>query len=158
MNDFDWSLCSTTHSVVDDRGGQIGVDTVVQPLDSFDLLFLPGGVGTRTLQNDHAFIEWLKTAYPARLKVSACTGALLLGAAGFLRGRRATTHPSAYPELQGYCGSVVRDRVVVEGDIVTAGGVSSAIDVGLHIVQKLAGADARSRIASQMDYPYRRNL
>ena len=157
MDDFEWRICSTTQTVVDDRGLRFEADTVAQPLDSFDMLFVPGGFGTRTLQNDHAFVAWLKTANPARLKVSVCTGALLLGAAGFLRGRRATTHPSAYTELQAYCGSVVRDRVVDEGDIVTAGGVSSAIDAGLHVVQKLAGAEARSRIATQMDYPYRWN-
>jgi len=157
IDDFEWRICSPTQSVVDDRGLGIQADTVAQPLDSFDMLFLPGGFATRTLQNDHAFVEWLKTANSARLKVSVCTGALLLGAAGFLRGHRATTHPSAYTELRAYCGSVVRDRVVDEGDIVTAGGVSSAIDAGLHIVQKLAGVEARSRIAAQMDYPYRWN-
>jgi len=157
MDDFEWRICSTTKSVVDDRGLRIEANTVAEPLDSYDMVFLPGGFGTRTLQNDRAFVDWLKTAKSARLKVSVCTGALLLGAAGFLRDRRATTHPSAYKELEPYCGSVVQERVVDEGDIVTAGGVSSAIDAGLHIVQKLAGADARARIAAQMDYPYRWN-
>jgi transcriptional regulator GlxA family with amidase domain len=52
---------------------------------------------------------------------------------------------------------VVQERVVDEGDIITARGVSSAIDLGLHLVQRLAGADARARIASQMDYPYQWN-
>ncbi len=92
-----------------------------------------------------------------RLKVSVCTGALLLGAAGFLRGRRATTHPNALKELEPYCGTVVRERVVDEGDVITAGGVACAIDAGLHLVQKLAGAEARARIAAEMDYPYRWN-
>ncbi len=154
MDDFEWRLCAISNRVVDDRGLRIEVDIVAQPLGSFDLLFVPGGFGTRTLQHDPEFINWLKTAHSASLKVSVCTGALLLGAAGFLYGRLATTHPNAYTELQAYCRSVVHDRVVDEGDIVTAGGVLSAIDAGLHIVQKLAGAEARSRIAAQMDYPY----
>lgn len=158
MDDFEWRVCATAQGVVDDRGLRIQADTVAQPLDSYDMVFLPGGFGTRTLQNDRAFVDWLKSAQSARLKVSVCTGALLLGAAGFLRGRRATTHPSAYKELEPYCGSVVQDRVVDEGDVVTAGGVSSAIDAGLHIVQKLAGAGARDRVAVQMDYPYRSNV
>jgi cyclohexyl-isocyanide hydratase len=72
------------------------------------------------------------------LKVSVCTGALLLGAAGFLQGRRATTHPSVYKELEPYCGMVVRERVVDEGDVITAGGVSASIDLGLHLVERLA--------------------
>jgi cyclohexyl-isocyanide hydratase len=82
---------------------------------------------------------------------------LLLGAAGFLRGKRATTHPSALKGLEPYCQSVVRERVVDDGDTITAGGVSSAIDAGLHLVQRLAGPDARARVAAQMDYPYRWN-
>ena len=157
MEDFEWRICSTIQQVVDDRGLRIGVDAVAEPLDSYDMLFVPGGFGTRSLQHDRGFVDWLKTAGSARLKVSVCTGALLLGAAGFLRGRRATTHPSAHQDLEPYCGAVVHDRVVDEGDIITAGGVSSAIDLGLHLVERLAGAGARTRIATQMDYPYRWN-
>jgi cyclohexyl-isocyanide hydratase len=158
LDDFEWRVCSTTPHVVDDRGLRYEADTVNEPLDSFDMLVVPGGLGTRDLQHDRSFIDWLKGARSVPLKVSVCTGALLLGAAGFLQGRRATTHPSAYKELEPYCGVVVRERVVDEGDIITARGVSSAIDMGLHLVQRLAGAAARDRIAAQMDYPYRWNL
>lgn len=157
MDDFEWRICSTAQWIVDDRGLRIEGNSIAEALDSYDMVFLPGGFGTRNLQNDRAFVDWLKTAESAWLKVSVCTGALLLGAAGFLRGRRATTHPEAYKELEPYCESVVQDRVVDDGDIVTAGGVSCAIDAGLHIVQKLAGPEARVRIAAQMDYPYRWN-
>lgn len=155
IDDFEWRICSTTPCAVDDRGLRIEADAVNEPLDSYDLLFVPGGLGTRNLQHDHRFIGWLKAARSVPLKVSVCTGALLMGAAGFLQGRRATTHPGAYQELEPYCGEVVRERVVDEGDLITAGGVSSALDLGLHLVQRLAGADARDRIAAQMDYPYR---
>ncbi len=155
IDDFEWDVCAMAPAIVDDRGLRIEVASVRQPLGAYDMVFVPGGFGTRTLQHDSAFIDWLKSASSVPLKASVCTGALLLGAAGFLRGRRATTHPAELKELERYCGSVVRDRVVDEGDIVTAGGVSAAIDAGLHIVEKLAGADARARIASQMDYPYR---
>jgi transcriptional regulator GlxA family with amidase domain len=155
IEDFEWRVCSTTRSVVDDRGLRIEPDATGEPLDAYDLLFVPGGFGTRELQHDSRFIDWLKTARAVPLKVSVCTGALLLGAAGFLRGRRATTHPSACKELEPSCGLVVRERVVDEGDIITAGGVSASIDLGLHLVQRLAGVNGRERIASQMDYPYR---
>ena len=157
IDDFEWRICSTTQHVVDDRGLRIEADAVGEPLDSYDMLFVPGGFGTRNLQHDRSFIDWLKTARSVPLKVSVCTGALLLGAAGFLRGRRATTNPSAYKDLEPYCGVVVHERVVDEGDIITARGVSSAIDLGLHLVQRLASADARDRIATQMDYPYQWN-
>jgi transcriptional regulator GlxA family with amidase domain len=157
MDDFQWRICALTREVVDDRGLRLLADAAGEPLGSYDMLFVPGGFGTRSLQHDGGFLDWLRTARPAPLKISVCTGALLLGAAGFLRGRRATTHPSAYQELVPYCGTVVQERVVDDGDLITARGVSSAIDLGLHLVQRLAGADARDRVAAQMDYPYRWN-
>ena len=157
IDDFEWRICSTTQYVVDDRGLRFEAEAIGEPLDSYDMLFVPGGFGTRDLQHDRDFIDWLKTARSVPLKVSVCTGALLVGAAGFLQGRRATTHPSAYKELEPYCSVVVRERVVDEGDIITAGGVSASIDAGLYLVQRLAGAEARDRIAAQMDYPYRWN-
>jgi transcriptional regulator GlxA family with amidase domain len=154
LDDFEWRVCSMTRQVVDDRGLKLEADTVAQPLAPYEMIVVPGGYGTRTLQHDEAFIDWLKTAHAVPLKVSVCTGALLLGAAGFLQGRRATTHPGAYKELEPYCKTVVEERVVDEGDIITARGVSSALDMGLHVVQRLAGAEARNRVAEQMDYPY----
>ena len=98
--------------------------------------------------------EWIRTAQNVPLKISVCTCALLLGAAGFLKGKRATTHPGAYQELEPYCATVAVERIVDEGGIVTGSGVSASIDLGLHVVQRLAGANARARIAKQMDYPY----
>lgn len=157
MEDFEWRICAMANQVTDDRGLRVAADTVAEPLNSYDLLFVPGGVGTRTLQNDAKFIQWLQTAGDAQLKVSVCTGALLLGAAGFLKGRRATTHPSAYKELEPYCATVIQERVVDEGNVITGRGVSTSIDLGLHVVERLAGADARARVATQMDYPYRWN-
>lgn len=157
MEEIEWRICAMTQSVVDDRGLRIEANMVAESLDSYDIVFVPGGFGTRTLQHDRAFVDWLTTAAVARLKVSVCTGALLLGAAGFLRGRRATTHPNAYKALEPYCGSVIHDRVVDEGEVITSSGVSAAVDLGLHIVQRLAGEEARERIATQMDYPYRWN-
>ena len=155
MPDFEWRICARQPRVTDDRGLALMADSIDETLDNFDLVFIPGGLGTRTLQHDRAFVNWIASAQPAKLKVSVCTGALLLGAAGFLRGRRATTHPSALKELEPYCASVISERIVDEGAVITGGGVSASIDLGLHIAERLSGADARNRIARQMDYPYR---
>ena len=151
---FEWRLCARSPQVADDRGALIAADSIGEDLGSYDLIFVPGGFGTRALQHDDAFVEWIGTAAAAKLKVSVCTGALLLGAAGFLRGRRATTHPNAYGELAPYCAKVLDERVVDEGDVITARGVSASIDLGLHVVERIAGAEARARVARQMDYPY----
>jgi len=87
----------------------------------------------------------------ADLLASVCTGSLLLGAAGFLDGVPATTHPSAYDDLAEYC-EVRGDRVVDAGDVVTARGVSSSLDLGLYLVERLADETTRREIAAQMDY------
>ena len=153
MPQLSWDLCAFTPQVADDRGLAFTPTKVREPLRDYDLLIVPGGFGTRALVDDAPFIAWLRTAASCELKASVCTGSLLLGAAGFLSGRRATTHPNAFRELGRFCGKVVEDqRVVDEGDVVTAGGVTAAIDLGLHLVGRLAGREGRERIRKQMDY------
>jgi cyclohexyl-isocyanide hydratase len=154
LPEFNWRICAFTQKVCDDKGLRFTPDTVAAPLGGYDMLVIPGGFGTRALQHDRAFMEWLRSAAPVKLKTSVCTGALLLGSAGFLTGKQATTHPRAFDELKLYCTAVVDRRVVDEGEVVTAGGVSSSIDLGLHLVERLAGSQARASIAKQMDYPY----
>ena len=75
-------------------------------------------------------------------------------AAGFLKGKRATTHPNALEDLKAYCTDLSRQRIVDEGDVVTGGGVATSLDLGLHIVERLTNAEVRRKIAKQMDYPY----
>jgi cyclohexyl-isocyanide hydratase len=157
MPDLEWDICAYTDIVKDDRGLVMVPTAIQEPLQAYDLLVVPGGYGTRTLIQNRDFIEWIKTAEPCKLKVSVCTGALLLGAAGFLRDRRATTHRSAFQELEPFCHKVLDRRIVDEGDIITARGVSSGIDEGLYVVERVAGGEARSKIARQMDYPYTLN-
>lgn len=154
MPKFHWQICSFCEDVSDIQDLRFNPDSFQQHLGDFDLLVVPGGYGSRSLQHNEEFITWIKTAAPVPLKASVCTGSLLLGAAGFLQGKRATTHPNAYEELARYCGEVSHQRVVDAGDIVTARGVTSAIDLGLYLVERIAGKDIRREIARQMDYPY----
>jgi transcriptional regulator GlxA family with amidase domain len=152
--DFRWEFCALEKSVTDDRGLEIQATCVATSLEDFDVLLVPGGFGTECLVRDSAFLEWLRTADPVPLKASVCTGALLLGAAGWLRGRAATTHPNSYRELAAYCEEVKQERVVDAGEVITGRGVTAAIDVGLRVVQRIVGAEARQTIAHQMDYPW----
>jgi cyclohexyl-isocyanide hydratase len=154
MDDVAWDLCAFREPVSDARGLHFTPDRVDAPLDEYDLLVVPGGHGTHPLQEDEAFLDWLRTAEPVELKASVCTGSLLLGAAGFLDGHRATTHPNALDDLAPYCAQGVEERVVDAGGVITARGVSAGIDLGLHVVERLAGAEIRTEIATQMDYPY----
>src|SRR6266581_3904639 len=151
--DFAWEFCALQPRVSDDRGFEIQATQVGNTLEQFDVLIVPGGFATRELTSDSQFMEWFGTAAAVPLKVSVCTGALLLGAAGWLRGCPATTHPSAYSDLAEYCLEVRHDRVVDAGGVITGRGVTAALDVGLTVVERLAGSDAREIIARQMDYP-----
>jgi cyclohexyl-isocyanide hydratase len=116
------------------------------------MVIVPGGFGVDVLENSPEFLEWLRTARHARWKVSVCTGSLLLGAVGFLQGKTATTHPSSLERLRKYCSAVSEERIVDEGDVITARGVTSSIDLGLYLAAKLAGPEVAGRIRKQMDY------
>jgi cyclohexyl-isocyanide hydratase len=146
-------VIGTDAEIVDETGLKITPDSVYEDLSRFDLLYVAGGLGTVTLMDNKRAIDYLKTWGDERPLASVCSGALLLGRAGFLRDKRATTHHQAVELLRPLCREVVTNRRVVdEGRIVTAGGVSSALDLGLYLVEKFWGADARVAIARQMEY------
>src|SRR5256712_13962978 len=97
-------------------------------------------------------LAYIKTWDSDRPLASVCTGTLLLGRAGTLRGKRATTHHRAFDLLRPLCREVVTDRRIVdEGQVVTAGGVASALDLGLYLVERFWGPAAREKIAAQME-------
>jgi cyclohexyl-isocyanide hydratase len=154
LPDLQWEVCARSMTVEDGAGLAFIPTKVGEPLHAYDLIIVPGGYGSRKLVEDGTFIGWLKTAAPCQLKVSVCTGALLLGAAGFLKGKTATTHRSAFDDLRPFCASVVDRRIVDEGDVITARGVSASIDLGLYLCEKFAGREIKERIRQQMDYEH----
>ena len=146
-------MIGTEAEIADETGLVMKPDAVYEDLAPFDLLYVPGGLGTRLLMDDRRLIDYLRTWGAERPLASVCTGALLLGRAGYLRELRATTHHRAYDLLRPLCREVVTDRRIVdEGRVVTAGGVASSLDLGLYLVEKFWGADARLKIAAQMEY------
>src|SRR5436309_12693129 len=120
------------------------------------ILVVPGGWGTRQQINHAPVIEWIKaTADRAELILSVCTGALLLAKAGLLDGLSATTHYSALDLLQEVAPSTLvrRDqRVVDNGKIVTAAGISAGIDASLHVIERLLGNTIARETADYMEY------
>src|SRR3989441_11752802 len=115
-------IIGTEPEIVDDTGLNVTPHAVYEDLAPFDLLYVPGGLGARMLMNDRRLLDYLRTWGAERPLASVCTGALLLGRAGDLRDRRATTHHSAFDLLRPLCREVVTDRRIVdEGRVVTAG-------------------------------------
>lgn len=104
-----------------------------------DLLFVPGGAaGTVKAMNDAALVRWIAArGQRSKLLASVCTGAILLGQAGLLKGRRATTHWATHALLADFGATPVDERVVWDGRLVTGAGVSAGIDLGLSIVARL---------------------
>ncbi|HLO80008.1 MAG TPA: DJ-1/PfpI family protein [Chitinophagaceae bacterium] len=147
-----WDLCSYTDTISDNFGLKIIPDKIQNTLAAYDAIVVPGGHGTRHLQYDKDFIDWIRTAEQARYKISICTGSLLLGAAGFLTHKKATTNYNEYENLKPYCREVSEERIVEDGDVITAGAVSASLDLGLYLCQKWAGEDARNEIRKKMDY------
>ncbi|MDL5363864.1 DJ-1/PfpI family protein [Halalkalicoccus sp. NIPERK01] len=156
-DDVEWDICATEPEVTGTGGLAVTATAMDENLKGYDMIVVPGGMNVNPLIEDETFVEWLKTAADCEYKVSVCTGALLLGAAGFLSGRRATTHPMAFDELPEYA-TLVEDRIVRDGDVITARGVTASIDLGLYLCELLASPAIRDEIKDQMDYPYGEEL
>ena len=150
--DLRWDICAYTDMVRDNHGFKIIPDKVRNNLGKYDAVIIPGGKGTRSLQNDEEFLEWLRSAEGAVYKISVCTGSLLLGAAGFLKEKKATTNFQEYDSLKQYCGEVIEQRIVDTGDIITSGAVSSSIDLGLYLCEKWSGPEAKEEVRKMIDY------
>jgi cyclohexyl-isocyanide hydratase len=118
-----------------------------------DLVFVPGGPGVNPLLEDDEVLAFLRhAAASARYVVSVCTGALVLGAAGLLRGRRAATHWMSREMLPAFGAEPVAERVVVDGNVFTGGGVTAGIDVALTVAAEIAGRVAAEAIQLAIEY------
>ena len=118
-----------------------------------DVICVPGGGGVGPLMEDEETLAFIKTqATNARYVTSVCTGALVLGAAGLLKGKRATTH-WAYHELLKPLGAIpVKDRVVRDGNLLTGGGITAGIDFALTLAAELFDKDTAQLLQLQLEY------
>ena len=143
------------------RGGlRVHPDHLIDDCPTLDALIVPGGPGAdeRTPVQDELILPFLRERVRSTATVaSVCTGAFLLGRAGLLDGRRATTHSSALEALRKEFPAVgvVTAKIVDEGSIVTAAGVSSGIDLALHLFGRWFEPAARARAAQALDGPWR---
>jgi transcriptional regulator GlxA family with amidase domain len=118
-----------------------------------DIIVVPGGIGTRALVADEALIGWVQRAHETSTwTTSVCTGALVLAAAGLLDGLQATTHWAARDTLGDLGAIPIAQRVVQQGKIVTAAGVSAGIDMALFLAAQIAGDQVAQAIQLGIEY------
>ncbi|QKG93668.1 DJ-1/PfpI family protein [Halorubrum salinarum] len=154
-------------TVTASHGTRVGVDGVLpdpESADAPDLLVVPGGGWSARDEDASAWAEAQKGDVPRALAghhaagtriASVCTGSMLLAEAGVTDGRRAVTHASAVEELRESGAEVVDARVVDDGDLLSAGGVTSGIDLALYVVEREFGEDVADRVATVIEYERR---
>jgi transcriptional regulator GlxA family with amidase domain len=151
-------VAETIEAVIATGGLKVLPDHDLQSCPPLDLVVIPGGWGTRHLVQNDTVVRWIQDqAQQVELATSVCTGSFLLGQAGLLDGRRATTHWSSLDRMEDTFPAVhvVRDqRVVEDGSVVTSAGIAAGIDLALRIVARYHGKAIGRATARHMEYPY----
>ena len=146
-------VAHTMAPVTTDRGMQIVPTITFADCPQLDLVMVPGGPGQQDLMEDETVLTFLrKQAAGAKYVTSVCTGSLVLGAAGLLKGKRATSHWAAIEHLKPLGAIPVSEKVVIDGNIITGAGVTSGIDFALSVAARLEGEDVARQIQLQIEY------
>jgi len=140
-------------SVASSTGLRLTPTTTYADCPQLDVICVPGGPGVNALMRDERTLSFVRAqAKGARFVASVCTGALVLGAAGLLRAKRATTHWASLDLLAAFGAVPVKARVVRDGALVTGGGVTAGIDLALTLIAELAGRDVAEAIQLNLEY------
>lgn len=143
----------TMEPVRDLKGLRLTPDATLAEAPPLDVLHVPGGFGQEALMEDAEVLGWIRQQAAGACRIfSVCTGALLCGAAGLLKGRRATTHWASLHLLPYFGATPVNERVVIDGSFVFAAGVTAGIDGALRLAAELRGDDAARAIQLYMAY------
>lgn len=143
----------TLEPVTAGGGMRILPDVTYADCPQLDLICVPGGGGMNPLLNDEETLDFLRRqAAKARYVTSVCTGSLVLGAAGLLKGKRAACHWMSRDMLKEFGATPDASRVVVDGNLISGGGVTAGIDFGLAVVAEILGEDAAKAIQLGIEY------
>jgi transcriptional regulator GlxA family with amidase domain len=147
-------LAATTGPKRTDNGMlALRADATFEELPDPEVIVVPGGFGTRALVRDESLLDWLRAAHrTSEWTTSVCTGSLVLAAAGILDGLEATTHWLAMELLAEFGAMPVSQRVVEQGKVVTAAGVSAGIDMALMLAARIAGDEVAKAIQLGIEY------
>ncbi len=148
-------LVSASRGEVRSENGCLGLiaDHALAEVPDPDIVLVPGGWGSRRLMRDEPTLEWLRAVdQGTRWTTSVCTGALLLGAAGLLEGKRATTNWLVLDALRQFGAEPIGGRYVLDGKVATAAGVTAGIDMALHLVSLEAGPEIAQAVQLGIEY------
>jgi len=146
-------LWKTLQPVEAETGLRMLPHATLRDCPALDVVCVPGGPGVSALMEDAEVLDWLRArAATARYVSSVCTGSLVLGAAGLLRGKRATSHWASHDLLAAFGAIPTPGRVVRDGNLFTGGGVTAGIDFALTMVAEIAGPLAAQAIQLQIEY------
>jgi len=135
------------------HGLTMNADRQLSDLSKYDVIVVPGGPGVGEVMKHKQLQYEIKKAYEAgKIVCSVCTGAFVLAEAGILKGKKATTFHTELNKLSKYGAFPVKERVVVEGYVITGAGVAASIDVGLKIVEILLGKETAAKVAEWIEY------
>lgn len=139
--------------VTADSGMRLLPTTTFADCPALDLICAPGGPGVNALLNDDVILDFVRRqAKSARYVTSVCTGALVLGAAGLLKGKRATTHWMSRDMLAAFGATPVNERIVFDGNVITGGGVTAGIDFALAVAAEAFSPDLAKSIQLGIEY------
>jgi transcriptional regulator GlxA family with amidase domain len=151
-------VAESTGTVVATGGLKVIPDVTIQTCPPLDLLVVPGGWGTRTEINNRRLVEWIgERGRAVETLTSVCTGSMLLGKAGLLDGRRATTHWRSLDRMrEAFPAVTVEEKlhVVEDGHVVTSAGISAGIDMALRVVTRYFGEAVGRTTARHMEYQF----
>lgn len=135
------------------NGLRILPDVTFENCPTLDILLFPGGKGRMTWMKETSMQNFIqKHSKEVTYLTSVCTGAFFLAEAGVLKGKEATTYYTAFDELATYGVNVVSSKVVRDGKIITAAGVSSGLELGFYLLRELFGAPLAQEVAERIEY------
>lgn len=146
-------ISETTDPIRSEHGLTITPDTTFETAPQVDLIFVPGGLGINAQLENDRFLDFLsQQGQNAAYVTSVCTGSLLLGAAGLLTGYKATTHWQSLDLLEVFGAEVIRERVVIDRNRITGGGVTAGLDFGLALAAQIYGQQTAEKLQLQIEY------
>ncbi len=161
-DDFDLQLVAeTSDPIASNQQVRANPDITMKGADHFDVLFVPGGMGTRREVNNPALLDWIRTTSDsAEYVLSVCTGSLLLAGAGVLDGRRATTNKAAYTKIADQYPRVdwvKQARWVEDGKFITSSGVSAGMDMSLGAIARMHDRETAEKVATWSEYDWHKD-